>query len=78
VSLPEGLVPAQLEDDNTIVESDRHLVRFPVQHHAPRALERVVECVLLAVRIRLPDLDCPVLGTRDYDRYVGWYTAKGR
>ena len=56
-SLPEGSIAY---DDETIVESDCHLVRLPVQHHAPRAFKRVVECVLQAVCIRMQDLDSPL------------------
>ena len=37
-------VTVKIDDDNTAVESDRHLVALPrllLQHHTPRVLERV-------------------------------------
>ncbi len=40
VHLVRRVVPAELEDDGTIAESDRPFVRYPAQHYAPRVLNR--------------------------------------
>ena len=46
-------------------------------HDAPRAFERVVECVLQAVCFRMSDLYCPVLEPETMGGNVRWCTMKG-
>lgn len=61
---------AHLDHDNTLIESNRHLIRILAQTNTPRALQRVAERILDAVRSGVPDLYCPILTSTDNNRQI--------
>jgi len=56
-----------LDDDNSLIVTDRDLVPVLLVGNTPSPLQSVAESVLEPVRRRVPDLDSTVLGSRDDD-----------
>lgn len=66
-----GLLPAQLYEDRALVVPDGHVVRPLEAGNVPDALEAVVERVLEAVGVGVPDADGAVLGAGQDDGQLG-------
>lgn len=66
-----------LDDDSSLVESERNVVPLPGVRDTPCTLEAIVERVLESVGARMPDLDRAVLRAGDEDGQGGVEDGKG-
>ena len=66
-----GFVPSHFDEDGPVVVSHRDRVGPLERLHAPNALHVVIERILEAVRVSVPDAQRPVLRPRQNYRQLG-------